>query len=241
MEEIKNKQNIETEKFSSSSKFSISKLTKFVSRSALKVISSARKSVGSLSSNNSSDTSMNSEDNDNDEEEEELCKKNLNINLVKLMDDEERENVERSMNGVKRRPAMGLTAVMLKRLKSNNGSSYSTSYCAPNYFLVGLPIVFNSSNLKQEDSVFKPSQTQQKTNQAKAFTRNKTTSDLEHKSNTYDHLNRVKETPKKIQVNAGKMSVYSGNKSMSASNLKQGQTQVSTSQLQAHAFDSFVF
>ena len=223
-------QTSQTEKISTS-KFSFSKLSKFVSKSALKVIGSARKSYGSSSSSNPSDTSMNSDDED---EEETPTKENLNINLVKLLN-EEAETRHCFMNSPKMganrklRPTMGLTAAMLKRYKNNNGNY--TTYCVPNYFLVGLPIVFNSSNLNQEEKCVSIS---------KPIARNKTTSSLEQMGNNYDHLTRVRDnTPKKKQSSTGKISVFNGTKTYSMSSSSLAQTQAP--HLQTHTFESIVF
>lgn len=153
----------------------MSKLTKFVSRSALKVIN--RKSIGSTSSNSSSpDTSSSSSILTDDDEatrnvrkclssarltdKEPEYNKNIYSSFEQQKQIEEKINKAASKQNILTRnvvrsgqPCMGITSSMLKQVKKQVGSSFTTGISAmPNAYLIGVPIVFNSENLKQHQT-----------------------------------------------------------------------------------------
>lgn len=144
----------------------LSKIKKFVSKSALKVINNSgskadRKSLGSACSSTSSLSSAGSCSDDS------FCnismeQKRININLERLIDDEMQpksswsyqpikhttdNNVKRvpRPNGITKsvRPSMGMSVVMLKNLKAKN-PTVSYAHCMPNMYLVAVPHVFKS-------------------------------------------------------------------------------------------------
>lgn len=152
------------------SRFSLSKLTKFVSRSALKVMNrkTSTDSLGeSLESSSSSDTSIL-----NYEEENNQLKKlshlreasshaaTVSQSYISPKTKTTFTNSCRMPNRQteKNRPVMGLTALMLNKHKQqmSNSQQYgfygmTTGLMMPNMFLVGLPIVFNPACLIDDE------------------------------------------------------------------------------------------
>lgn len=143
-EQLEQKQNNSTK--TETKRFSLSKLTKLVSQSALKALTPSsnnktkdRRSYGSNCSSLSSISFQTDDANDTVEDEAleppKVC--NININLVKLID---------RASPVKRKvPCMGVSSLMIKSLKAKN---QSTSSFKPDLQLVSKPIVFNSNELK---------------------------------------------------------------------------------------------
>ncbi|CAF0924721.1 unnamed protein product [Brachionus calyciflorus] len=138
---------------SSSNKFSLSKLTKFVSRSALKVIN--RKSLGSNSSSpessvSSSNSSMQTDDELEDNSKIELFNSKIYTSLEQQKEIEAKINTMQKLTKPKQgsQPVMGVTSVLLKKMKQNT----TGITCYPNTILVAMPIVFKSENLKENSS-----------------------------------------------------------------------------------------
>ncbi len=160
----------------STSRFSFSKLTKFVSRSALKVMNrkTSTDSLGeSLETSSSSDTSiLNYEEENNQLNKLSHMREATAANVAtyprvispKVSQTTTFTNEVFSNSGPanrqarKNRPVMGLTALMLNKHRQqmlSNGQQYgmygmTTGVMMPNMFLVGLPIVFNPANLIDE-------------------------------------------------------------------------------------------
>ena len=180
-------------------KFSLSKLSKFVSRSTLSVISrsgmskssNGRKSLGSQCS--SASISMDEDELDEATPQvESEAQKSIKLNLEKLIDsyDEQQPKTSWSYQPIKqtkvkpmaassnKRPCMGLTALMLANLKRNN-PSVSYANCMPNVYLIGVPHVFKTESLPAAQ----------------------TSNDNQVSNNTYDHLSAVKPKPSRFQKN----------------------------------------
>lgn len=146
----------------------LSKIKKFVSKSALKVINNSgsradRKSLGSACSSTSSLSSAGSCSDDSFSNIS-MEQKRININLERLIDDEKQPKSSWSYQPIKKttdntnniklvprsngitksiRPSMGMSAVMLKNLKAKN-PTVSYAHCMPNMYLVAVPHVFKS-------------------------------------------------------------------------------------------------
>ena len=163
-------------KSASSNRFSFSKLSKFVSKSALKVMN-RKTSSGSMgdspSSSNSSSPSTSMTEDCVDTGKKMVAENFYNTLEPTLVAPVVAQPAQtkpiptrvqtlrtNSLSSTAGRPVMGLTALMINRLRKQQqqaGSQYSqygmtTGLCTamPNMYLVGLPVVFNSSSLAYE-------------------------------------------------------------------------------------------
>jgi hypothetical protein len=216
----------------STSRFSFSKLTKFVSRSALKVMNrkTSTDSLGeSLETSSSSDTSiLNYEEENNQLNKLSHMREAAAANVAthprvispKVSQTTTFTNGVFSSSGLanrqarKNRPVMGITALMLNKHRQqvlSNGQQYglygmTTGVMMPNMFLVGLPIVFNPANLIDE-----------KTNENSNYDRltrgnsNQTSSSQQHPQQSSLKTSVIKTNPNQCQTY--RTSVYSNKKS----------------------------
>lgn len=157
-------------------RFSFSKLTKFVSKSALKVMSRKVSSSSAMSLDSSSSSSSSSISSPStpsfDEEDQHASKKHApiqapNLPLPQLPDvhsngvyicEEQRLDAERRVAKLiddqrthrqtlsSRMPHMGVTSLMLREMKKKQGEGYSTIGVMPIACLITAPHVFSSSS-----------------------------------------------------------------------------------------------
>lgn len=178
-------------------------MTKFVSKSALKVI--GRKS---LNGNDKESTSLN-----NSPAQMQVDEPAYNSNIYTSY--EQQQQFEMKLNkkygnryvGVnKSRPVMGVTSVMLKQFKRNNANQYglmTTGVCTsvPSLYLTSIPIIFNSEMLVDDN-------------------------------NTYDHLDRpvvtnlTQNKPKNHLSTPSKMSIFSTKSLISCTRANDNELQV---------------
>ena len=148
-----------------SSRFSFSKLTKFVSRSALKVMNrktSTDSLGGSIDDSTSSHDDSNTSIHNYDEENNQMHKlAHLQASRNAAFKTSMPQSTAYATNVAKRRPVMGLTALMITKHKQQQQKltqqygmyGMTTGMCSmmPNLYLVGLPIVFNTASFRKED------------------------------------------------------------------------------------------
>lgn len=142
------------------SRFSFSKLTKFVSRSALKVMN-RKTSTDSLGESLHSDTSVTSSLSPETsilayEEENNQLQKFQQQNMTPFIKTtyQSRATIGQTWGRQaqeQRRPVMGLTALMINKhkqaMQANQQNQQFTGVIMPNLYLVGLPIILNSTSL----------------------------------------------------------------------------------------------
>ncbi|RNA11340.1 hypothetical protein BpHYR1_009311, partial [Brachionus plicatilis] len=131
----------------SANRFSFSKLTKFVSKSALKVMS--RKSLGSSSSSpDTSSSSMQTEDEDDQAKQD-----NFNSNIYTSL--EQQKAIENKISSIQKPskacpPCMGITSLMIKQMKAKSHGPTAGISCCPNTYLIAMPIVFKNEEFKAD-------------------------------------------------------------------------------------------
>ena len=130
-------------------RFSFSKLTSFMSKSALKAIN--RKSFGSDSS--SLDTSLNLLQADN---EEHLKQENFNSKIYISL--EQKLAIENKIASMERfskvskafKPRMGISSLMIKEMKTKSKSLAGVTFL-PNTYMVAMPITFKNEEIKNNN------------------------------------------------------------------------------------------
>jgi hypothetical protein len=151
-----------------SNRFSFSKLTKFVSRSALKVMN---RKTSADSAGNSADSSLTMSPEQSpsnsilnyEEENNQMYKFNKQRSSPHVKTSYASNSMQLHDGAAKKRPVMGITALMINKHKNQQqqlnqqygmyGLTTGVSTMMPNLYLVGLPIVFNSANLVEEKIV----------------------------------------------------------------------------------------
>jgi len=175
-----------------SNRFSLSKLSKFVSRSALKVING--KSSNELNSNGSSpNMSISSSEsvsikNSPDRAiviQSEECKE---VKIYQSVEQEEefKKRFNHQMarfNNRKLKPVMGINSLMLNKYKQNNQCSYG--FAMPNVYMLAMPINFDKMESKPKQAAHLPSANQEN------FPSVQPVVQQVQQENTYDHLSRT--------------------------------------------------
>jgi hypothetical protein len=186
-----NRENMVTPK---SNRFSLSKLSKFVSRSALKVING--KSSTELNSNGSSPNmsiSSNESVSNNssplsDREKAIESPKAKEISIYQSAEQEEEfkrkfNNQMARFNNRKLKPVMGLNSLMLNKYRQNNQCSYA--FAMPNVYMLAMPINFDKMESKPKQVSNLPITNQENFPSVQPIVQQV------QNENTYDHLSRT--------------------------------------------------